>query len=358
MLYSVRLSFLFLGLIAFVSCNSPAPPVEEQEEVSLTAAPERMKEDQTRGTRNANPETVAPERLEDVEVRTAPVTKQLEKAVESKMPAPERAASVERAASPEPENTASVPSTAPAAAPEKPDGEEKEAGPVLTADTSQEPPIPENTAPDHTPWNTLLQQYVNDRGRVDYAALKRNESKLDAYLTSLEKEAPRKSWSRNERLAYWLNAYNAYTFKLILNNYPTKSITDLHGGKPWDVKWIEIGNNTYSLNQIEHEIIRPRFGDPRIHFAVVCAAQSCPPLANEAFTSRNLNSLLETRTRQFINNSTYNDTGSNPRISKVFDWYAEDFGDVKAYLNKYLKTPLPADAELGYMEYDWSLNDQ
>jgi len=91
---------------------------------------------------------------------------------------------------------------------------------------------------------------------------------------------------------------------------------------------------------------------------VVCAAESCPPLANEAFTSRNLNGLLDTRTRQFINNSAYNSTGEDPKISKVFDWYAEDFGDVKAYLNKYLKTPISADAEIGYMDYDWSLNKQ
>jgi len=227
MLYSVRLSLLVFSAIFLFSCGDPTPPAVDREDVTLDAAPEKMEEDQTRGTRNANPETVAPERLEEVKVRTKPATEQLEKAVESKMPTPERAAS------PEPVNTASAPSPAPAPAPEKPAVEEKEPAPATATD--QRRPATGSSAPDHAPWNALLQQYVDNRGRVDYDALKRNEGELDAYLASLEKEAPQKSWSRNERLAYWLNAYNAYTFKLILNNYPTKSIMDLHGGKPWDV---------------------------------------------------------------------------------------------------------------------------
>jgi len=174
----------------------------------------------------------------------------------------------------------------------------------------------------------------------------------------LAEDAPDGDWSRNEALTYWLNAYNAYTLKLILNNHPVKSITDLHGGKPWDVKWIKLDGKTYSLNQIEHDIIRPRYKDPRIHFAVVCAATSCPPLASYAFDADIVNRQLDRLARSFINNKKFNQTEDEVKISKIFDWYGEDFGDVRTYLNKYLDTDIPEGTEIGYAEYDWALNKQ
>ncbi len=160
-------------------------------------------------------------------------------------------------------------------------------------------------------------------------------------------------------MAFWINAYNANTIKLILKKYPVKSITDLDGGKPWDVKWIKIGSKTYSLNNIEHDIIRPRYKDARIHFAVNCAAASCPPLPNKAFTAANLNSLLESRTRSFVRNSKYNTINDDAvKVSKIFDWYGEDFGDLREYLNKYAATEIPEGTEIGFAEYDWALNKQ
>ena len=89
-----------------------------------------------------------------------------------------------------------------------------------------------------------------------------------------------------KKMAYWINVYNAFTIKMIVDNYPVSSITKLHGGKPWDVKWIELGEKKYSLNEIEHNILRPQFKDARIHFAVNCAAQSCPPILNKAWTEK------------------------------------------------------------------------
>lgn len=213
--------------------------------------------------------------------------------------------------------------------------------------------------PSHKGWNQQLQTYVNSRGNVDYVSWKQNEEKLDEYLKILAKETPAKDWPRNEAKAYWLNAYNAFTVKLILRNYPIAKITDLHNGSPWKVKWIELGGNTYGLDQIENEIIRPRYQDARIHFAVNCAAESCPPLYNRAFEATGLDATLNQLTRAFINNDRYNEiTARTASISKVFDWYADDFGPIIAYLNHYSNTEIAADAKVSYRAYDWSLNEQ
>ena len=211
---------------------------------------------------------------------------------------------------------------------------------------------------DHSPWNALLDQYVAADGRVNYSAWQAAQSGLTEYLQLLAQDAPDQGWSRSEAMAYWINAYNAFTVKLILDNYPLKSIMDLHHGKPWDVPWIVLEDQKYSLNQIENEILRPQFKDARIHFAVNCAARSCPPLTNQAFTAENLDGLLERRTRDFINATQYNTIASdNVQISKIFEWYAVDFGDLLAYLNKYARVKIDAGASITYQDYDWSLNE-
>jgi hypothetical protein len=237
------------------------------------------------------------------------------------------------------------PAPAPASAPAPPAPEVEEAPVNITPGS-----------PDHQAWDDLLKLYVDRRGRVNYNRLKSNEAALDSYLATLAQATPTTDWTRNEGLTYWINAYNAFTFKLILNNYPVASITDLDGGDPWKVKWIKLGDKTYSLNNIEHDIIRPNYQDPRIHFAVVCAAKSCPPLLNRAFRPGSLDEQLDRVTRTFINNSLFNSVTGDVKVSKIFDWYQEDFGDVKAYLNKYLDKPIPQDQEIGYKPYDWSLN--
>ena len=208
---------------------------------------------------------------------------------------------------------------------------------------------------DHKAFDALLRKHVSSSGQVNYAGFKSDVSKLDAYLANLSANPVQNSWSRNEKLAYWINAYNANTIKLIVNNYPVSKITDLEGGKPWDKKWIKLGSKTYSLNNIENDIIRPQFKEPRIHFAVNCAAKSCPTLMNKAWFPENLERDFEKMTKAFVNNTSYNDISSGgASISKIFEWYGEDFGDVKAFINKYSSTKV--NGSLNFKEYDWSLN--
>lgn len=217
------------------------------------------------------------------------------------------------------------------------------------------PPAP---AFNHDAWDQLLRKYVSSSGKVNYKSFKADEAKLDAYLKALQDNPLQSSWSKSKKMAYWINAYNAFTIKLILKNHPVGSITDLHGGKPWDVKWIKLGGKTYSLNNIENDILRPQYKDARIHFAVNCAAKSCPPVLNRAWTASNLNSNLEKQAKSFINNGNYNQINSDKiEISKIFDWYSADFGNIIDFLNKYSKTKIEANAKVTYREYNWKLNN-
>jgi len=210
----------------------------------------------------------------------------------------------------------------------------------------------------HMAWDTLLQRYVTAAGKVDYKSLKADKKALNAYCQMLADNPVQDDWSRNEKMAYWINVYNAFTVKLIVDNYPAKSILNFDGGKTWDVKRIQIGGKKYSLNQIENEILRPQFNDPRIHFAINCAAKSCPPLHNHAYTADNLEASLEAGAKGFVNDPKYNTlTASKAQVSKVFEWYKEDFGDLKKFLNKYADNPLKASAAVTFQEYNWELNE-
>lgn len=212
--------------------------------------------------------------------------------------------------------------------------------------------------PSHAAWDALLKKHVGADGKVNYKGIKADKAKLEGYLKELSAQAPSDSWSRNEQLAYWINAYNAFTIKLIIDKYPVASIRDLHQGNPWDVKWIKLGDKTYSLNNIENDIIRPTFKEPRIHFAVNCAAKSCPPLLNRAWTADALETLLEQQAKAFINNPAFNKVESGKaQVSKIFEWYATDFGNLADYLNRYAKTKLKKGAPIQYLEYNWALNE-
>lgn len=212
--------------------------------------------------------------------------------------------------------------------------------------------------PDHTVFDKILKQYVSASGKVDYKGIKADIARLDSYLGTLESTKMDDSWSRKEKLAFWINAYNAYTIKLIVQNYPLKSIMDLHGGKPWDQKWINIAGQNLSLNNIENDIIRPQFNEPRIHFAVNCAAASCPPILNKAYTAGNLEATLTTQTQKFLANAAYNKiTPEKVEVSKIFEWYAADFGDLITFVNKYSDIKIKSSATVSYRDYDWSLNE-
>lgn len=209
----------------------------------------------------------------------------------------------------------------------------------------------------HASLDSLLQKHVSEAGSVNYKGLKSDKALLDAYCGLLSANPVQESWSKEEKMAYWINAYNAFTLKLIVDNYPTKTIMNFDGGKTWDVRRIKLGDKKYSLNNIENDILRPQFKDARIHFALNCAAKSCPPLWNHAYTAANLETTLDVRTRAFVNDGKYNTiTANRAQVSKIFDWYGADFGNLKKFLNQYSKTPLKPTATVTFNEYNWDLN--
>lgn len=211
---------------------------------------------------------------------------------------------------------------------------------------------------DHKQWNDLLQKHVSSKGNVDYKGFKKDAAALQSYLDLLAKNLPQKSWSKNSVLAYWINAYNAYTVKLILDNYPIKSIKKIDG--PWDKQFFTLGNKKYSLGEIEHKILR-KMNEPRIHFAINCASFSCPNLANEAYTETALDKQLETAAKSFVNDKTKNTiTADKAEISSIFDWFSGDFktnGTLINFLNKYRTTKIDKNAKVKYKEYNWNLNE-
>lgn len=209
----------------------------------------------------------------------------------------------------------------------------------------------------HQPWDNLLRKHVSTAGKVNYRGFQQDKKVLDAYLSTLA-NTPVEGLPRSAQLAYLLNLYNAATVQLIVEHYPLKSITQLHGGKPWDVKRIAVGARRYSLNEVENDIIRPRFREPRIHFALNCAAKSCPTLWNRAYTPQNLEKVLTERTRVFLRDRQANVLSKDEvQVSKIFEWYAADFGDLIAFLNQYGATKVQPKASVGYLPYDWSLNE-
>lgn len=239
---------------------------------------------------------------------------------------------------------------------EKPKNAEKT---VEMSDTPVEMAAPMMESPvSHDALDSLLQKYVSATGKVNYKGLKADKQALYDYCTYLSENPVQDDWSRAAQMAYWINAYNAFTLKLIVDNYPTKSILNFDGGKTWDVKRIKIGDKKYSLNNIENDILRPKFKDARIHFAVNCAAKSCPPLWSHAYTAENLESTLEARAKAFINNTSYNNiSATKASVSKIFDWYGVDFGDLKKFLNRYAKLQLKSNAVVSFEEYNWDLNE-
>jgi uncharacterized protein DUF547 len=226
--------------------------------------------------------------------------------------------------------------------------------------------VVETTPPSHDIWDVLLREYVKD-GRVNYQLLHENKEQLNIYLARLQTHVPLAGWSREEQLAYWLNAYNAFTIKIILDNYPVESIKDIGDNvqiplvnSTWDIPFIKIGGKELSLNDIEHRILREEFNEPTIHFAIVCASKSCPPLRNEAYFAHNIDKQLNEQALAFINDPKNNQIAADHiELSKVFLWYKGDFtkhGTLIAFLNKYSSTKVNTDAKIDYLDYDWSLN--
>jgi hypothetical protein len=211
-------------------------------------------------------------------------------------------------------------------------------------------------------FDSLLQKNVDKTGRVDYQSLKNNETLLDNYLAYIQNNEPTKDWSSNKKKAFWINTYNAYTIKIILNNYPLKSIRDIKidGETAWKIPFVKIGQKRYTLDQIEHKILRKKFNDPRIHVGINCASVSCPRLWNFAFTEDNIASSLDNLMKEFINDTTRNKISKkNVALSEIFNWFSKDFiknGTIINYLNTYAAIKISEKASIKYLTYDWSLN--
>ncbi|RME26671.1 MAG: DUF547 domain-containing protein, partial [Candidatus Zixiibacteriota bacterium] len=209
----------------------------------------------------------------------------------------------------------------------------------------------------HALFTEILHDYVHD-GHVRYERLCR-DSRLPVYLGQLRKTEPDSLSGRREELAFWLNAYNAFTLKLICDNYPLNSINELHFGglyigtllkkTAWDRKFITIGARTLSLNDIEHKIIRAQFGDPRVHFALVCASKSCPPLREEAYEGYLLPEQLDDQGMRFFaqkEKNRFDIADHRAIISPILKWYHKDFGGnreaVLTYISRFLPDSLRA----------------
>ena len=229
---------------------------------------------------------------------------------------------------------------------------------------------------EHGVWDKFLKTYVvadsTGLNRVSYGKVTEPDAKaLHGYLESL-RQVPVNRLNRPEQFAYWVNAYNALTVRLILEFYPVKSIQDIDLGSgffssgPWGEKLFKVDGEVLSLNDIEHRILRPIWADPRIHYAVNCASVGCPNLQQDAFTSANTEALLEQGARSYIN-SGRNISFSNGQlvVSKIYSWFQEDFGGsegaVLAHMKKYADVGLltilgQVTGIFGYA-YDWNLND-
>ena len=219
---------------------------------------------------------------------------------------------------------------------------------------------------DHSLYGELLNKYVKD-GVVDYQGFKNEEATLDKYLKILE-DTNVGGLSRDEQFAFYVNAYNGWTIKLILSAYPgIKSIKDLGNifKSPWKKEIVRIDGKVLSLDDVEHKILRGKFKDPRVHFAVNCASKSCPPLISEPYSGSKLDQQLDHSTRAFVNDSKSNYLKDNKLyVSKIFDWFPEDFdNDIIGFFLRYgegnFKEELKAKRDqikIKYLHYDWSLN--
>ena len=240
----------------------------------------------------------------------------------------------------------------------------------------------------HSPWNSLLAKHVHwtaegHASQVDYAGMRADAVALDAYLSSVSK-VPRREfdgWMKAQRRAFLINAYNAYTVKLILTADPEpKSIKDLGSlfTSPWKKRFFTLFGEEQSLDGIEHGLIRGAadFDDPRIHFAVNCASIGCPALRPEAYTGAELDAQLEHQTERFLGDPSRNRFDAMKEtlyLSKIFDWYGEDFerafrgtDSVASFAAHYRKELGMDDSaarkvsmgefDIEFLDYDWALN--
>jgi hypothetical protein len=224
----------------------------------------------------------------------------------------------------------------------------------------------------HTVLGNVLEGVV-DFGLVDYDQLLRRRVALEGYLLASAR-VPRPQfdqWQKAERMAFLLNIYNATTLKLLADHYPLKSIKDISTfPSVWKLKVVRLFGDKYSLDDLEHGMIREQFKSPQIHFALVCGARSCPPLRKEPYTAPRLETQFREQAQVFLRDAERNRVDLETRIihlSPLFKWYAEDFGQTEEDLRRFIAPHLSAEDRLSlegggfrieYTDYDWTLNRQ
>ncbi len=216
--------------------------------------------------------------------------------------------------------------------------------------------------PAHARFDAVLNAHVTD-GQVDYKALKAALEELNAYLDELAAvpEAQFRSWTEPRQIAFLANLYNAATLKLIVDHYPVKSIKDIGSlfKGPWDQPVVRLFGRTITLNNLEHDILRKEYNEPRLHMALVCAAKGCPPLRSEAFVGERLDEQLADQSRIYLASPTglqLDRAKGEARISAIFKWYGKDFPSVPAFVARYSGQNMDG-LKIRYLDYDWSLNE-
>lgn len=229
----------------------------------------------------------------------------------------------------------------------------------------------------HKPWDSLLNKYVDKDGYVDYHAWRSSTSDgrlLGSYMTSLSQADPQAQSSKEAKLAFWINAYNAVTVYGILREYPTTSIRNhtakLVGYNIWKDLQLFVGGRPHSLEAIEHQILR-KMGEPRIHFAIVCASIGCPRLLNQAYTAAGVQNQLELNAKDFFSrqqNFQFDERSQRFQMSAIMSWFGDDFGPNQPAQLRMIARWLPtqgaqAAAQRGagsvsFFKYNWNLNDR
>jgi hypothetical protein len=222
---------------------------------------------------------------------------------------------------------------------------------------------------DHALLDEVLGEFVSEKGLVDYKKLHGNRKGLDAYTDALKK-VEFEPLGRDEKLALLINAYNAFTLTLILDNWPLDSINDIPKASRFEARRFRIGSLELSLNDIENKYLRSKFKEPRIHFAVNCASIGCPLLRNEAYRAKNIDAQLQEQARLMHNNKTWFDLDAENsvlKLTKLYEWFAGDFEQVSetildhaAKFNEELAGLLKAGKRptVEFLDYDWALNKQ
>jgi hypothetical protein len=229
-------------------------------------------------------------------------------------------------------------------------------------------------AVDHSAWQRLLERYVSASpdgiNRLGYARVTgADKAALQSYLDDMQRVKVA-ALSENEQRAFWINLYNALTIDVVLDHYPVKSIRDIGGGLfvagPWKKEYVTVEGRKLSLDNIEHDILRKTWRDPRVHYAVNCASISCPNLMAEAFTGAKLERMLDQGARDYVNHPRgAKIVNGKLTLSQIYEWYRRDFGsrdsEVIAHVARYaepkLKTQLAGIETIAGYDYDWSLNE-